>query len=238
MAKKVKKRRLNIKRTLVLILFIYILWYMVNYLVKTPIRHIEISGNNLVKDSEIIIEAKLKDYPAIMKYSNKTIENNIMNIDLIDSVDVKKKFGNVISIDIKEKRLLFYYINNEKIVLSDDKTIDNNFKNVYGIPTLINSVDDDVLNKFIKDYNELNNEIIYEINEIEYFPKYNEENEIVNEERFKISMNDGNLIIVNVNTVSVLNKYNDIYSSLNGVKGTIDLDSNKTSNLVFTPFEE
>ena len=79
MAKKVKKRRLNIKRTLVLILFIYILWYMVNYLVKTPIRHIEISGNNLVKDSEIIIEAKLKDYPAIMKYSNKTIENNIMN---------------------------------------------------------------------------------------------------------------------------------------------------------------
>ena len=51
-------------------------------------------------------------------------------------------------------------------------------------------------------------------------------------------MNDGNEVIVNVNTVSVLNKYNDIYSSLNGVKGTIDLDSNKTTNLVFTPFEE
>ena len=126
MAKKVKKRRLNIKRTLVLVLFIYILWYMINYLVKTPIKHIEISGNNLVKDSEIIIEAKLKDYPAIMKYSNKEIENNIMNIDLIDNVLVKKKFGNIISIEIQEKRLLFYYINNEKIVLSDNKIIKNN----------------------------------------------------------------------------------------------------------------
>ena len=51
-------------------------------------------------------------------------------------------------------------------------------------------------------------------------------------------MNDGNLIIVNVNTVSVLNKYIDIYSSLNDIKGTIDLDSSNLDSLIFIPFEE
>lgn len=238
MTKKVKKRRLNIKRTLVLILFLYIIWYMINYLITSPIKHIEITGNKLVKDSEIIVEAKLKNYPSIMKYSSKTIENNIKNIDLIEKVEVHKKLGNIITIEIKEKRVLFYYINNEKIVLNNGNIIDNNIKNIYGIPTLINTTDKDILKKFINDFNKLNDEIIYEINEIEYSPKYSSENEIINKERFKIIMNDGNDVIVNVNTVNRLNKYNNIYSSLNGVKGTIDLDTSETTSLVFTPFEE
>ena len=55
---------------------------------------------------------------------------------------------------------------------------------------------------------------------------------------FASCMNDGNDVIVNVNTVNRLNKYNNIYSSLNGVKGTIDLDTSETTSLVFTPFEE
>ena len=238
MVKKVKKRRLNLKRTLVLVLFIYIAWYMINYLVTSPIKHIEVSGNTIVKDSEIIKVAKLKDYPAIMKYSNSTIENNIKRIDLIEDVEVNKKIGNILSIKIKEKKVLFYFKTIDKIVLSDGTIKENNIKDIYGIPTLVNSIDEEILKEFVKGFNTLNNQIIYEINEIEYYPKYGSKNELINNERFKIIMNDGNEVIVNVNTISVLNKYNDIYSSLNGVKGTIDLDSNKTTNLVFTPFEE
>ena len=238
MVKKIKKRRLNIKRTLVVVLFIYILWHMINYLVTSRISHIEISGNNLIKDSEIIIKAKLKDYPAIMKYSSKTIENNIKDINLIKNVRVRKKIGNIISIDIEEKKVLFYYLDTKKIVLSDGTIFDNNIKNIYGIPVLINSVDEEILINFSKDFVKLNDEIIYLINEIEYYPKYNINNEIINKERFKISMNDGNEVIVNVNTVSVLNKYNDIYASLNDIKGTIDLDSSNLDSLIFIPFEE
>ena len=53
----------------------------------------------------------------------------------------------------------------------------------------------------------------------------------------------GNLItnlarICNTKTVNVLNKYNSIFASLNGKYGTINLDSNKLSNLVFIPYEE
>ena len=64
MAKK-KKKRLNIKRTLAFTLFIYIFCYGVYYLVNQPIKHIEIKGNNLVLDSEILKVSKLKNYPSI-----------------------------------------------------------------------------------------------------------------------------------------------------------------------------
>ena len=121
---------------------------MINYLVTSKINHIEISGNNLIKDSEIIIKAKLKDYPAIMKYSSKTIENNIKDINLIKNVRVRKKIGNIISIDIEEKKVLFYYLDTKKIVLSDGTIFDNNIKNIYGIPVLINSVDEEILIDF------------------------------------------------------------------------------------------
>ena len=51
-------------------------------------------------------------------------------------------------------------------------------------------------------------------------------------------MNDGNTIIANSKSVNVVNKYNDIYASLDGKLGTINLDSNKLKNLVFIPYEE
>ena len=40
MTKKVKKKKLNKKRTLVFILFLYIVGYGVFYLINRPIRHI------------------------------------------------------------------------------------------------------------------------------------------------------------------------------------------------------
>ena len=39
-------------------------------------------------------------------------------------------------------------------------------------------------------------------------------------------------------TVEVINKYNTIYASVGDKKGTINLDSNKLSNLVFIPYGE
>lgn len=236
MSKKRVKKRLNIKRTMVVIILLYIVFCMINHIFTSPIRHIEIIGNNIVKDKDIIVTANLKDYPSIMKYSSNKLEKKISKIDLIENVKVRKKIWNVLSIEIIEKRFLFYYLNQDKIVLNDGQIVENNYENLYGIPVLINEVDENIMKEFVKDFNELKDNIIYEINEIIYFPKYNED-VIINDKRFKIIMNDGNEVIVNTNTVSILNKYNDIYSSLNDVKGTIDLDSNKVNNLVFTPFE-
>ena len=236
MTRKVKRKRLNIKRTLFFLLLIYIIGYFCYYLLNQPIRHISISGNSLVKDSDIIRLANLKDYPSIFKYSNNKIESNIKKNKLIKEVNVSKRLGSVIKIDIEENKLLFYYLNEDKIILSSGNIIKNDFDSVVGIPTLINECDKDILKKFINGFSSLSENIIYEMNSIEYYPYDNLET--INNNRFKIYMNDGNTIIVNVNSVSTLNKYNDIYASLDGKKGTINLDSNKLSNLVFIPYEE
>ena len=95
------------------------------------------------------------------------------------------------------------------------------------------------MTNFIKGFSKIEDNIISEINEIEYFPKYSEDNKkLISEDRFKIIMNDGNTIIANTKTVEVINKYNTIYASLGDKKGTINLDSNKLNNLVFIPYEE
>ena len=235
MAKK-KKKKLNIKRTLAFLLFIYIFCYGVYYLVNQPIKHIEINGNNLVLDSEILRVSKLKDYPSIFKCSSKTLEKRIKSIKLVDEVDVKKWFGHVVKIEIIENKVLFYY--QDKIVLSNGNFIKNDLDNIYGIPTFVNDIKTDILNKFIEGFSKLEDNIIYEMNEIEYYPLTNESNKVIDEDRFKITMNDGNTIITNSKSVNVLNKYNDIYASLGGKLGTINLDTNEINNLIFIPYGE
>jgi len=238
MVKKVKKKRLNIKRTLVLILFLYIIGYSVYSLLNNPIKHIEITGNNIVSDSEILRVSKLKDYPSMMKYTSNSIEKRIKSIDLINKVKVKKWFGNIVKIEVEENKILYYYQNTEKVALSNGNIVSNIYDNIYGIPVFTNTIKSELLNKFNKNFSKLDSNIIFEMNEIEYYPKYTETNELVSDDRFKITMNDGNTIIVNSNTVDVINKYNEIYASLGDRKGTINLDSNKLSNLVFIPYEE
>ena len=234
--KKKKKKRLNKKRTLVFILFLYIICFFLYDLINTPIKHYEINGNNIVSDSEILKVSNLKDYPSIMKYTSNTIEKKIKNIELIDSVKVKKWFGHKVIINIKENKVLFYYKDINKIVLSNGNIIDNKY-DIVGIPILVNEIDKDVYKSFISSYSKLNDNIIYEINNVEYYPQTSTDGSIISKDRFKIVMNDGNTVVANSKSVSVLNKYNDIYASLNDKKGTINLDSNKLDNLVFIPYE-
>ena len=233
--KKVKKKRLNKKRTLVFIIIIYIVLYSLYCLLNNPIKHIEITGNNLVTDAEILRISKLKDYPNILKYSNRSIRKRIKKLELIEEVKVKKWFGYQIFIEVKENKPLFYY--KDKLVLSNRNILSNDYK-ILGIPIFINELTSDELSKFVNSFKKLNDNIIYEINCIEYYPLITEKGKIINSDRYKIVMNDGNTIIANIKSISVLNKYNDIYASLNGNLGTINLDSNKLNNLVFIPYDE
>lgn len=234
---KKKKKKLNKKRTLVFILFIYIICYFLYDLVNSPIKHYEINGNNLVKDSDILKVSNLKDYPSIMKYTSNTIKKKIKSIELINDVKVRKWFGHKVIINVEENKVLFYYKDIDKIVLSNGNIINNKYIDLVGIPTMLNDIDKDVYNMFISGFSKINDNIIYEINNIEYYPQYDVDGNVISKDRFKIVMNDGNTIIVNSKSVDVLNKYNDIYASLNDKKGTINLDSNKLDNLVFIPYE-
>lgn len=238
MTKKIKKRKLNKKRTIVFIIIIYILTSLIYFLFTRPIRHIEINGTNNITDAEILRVSKLKDYPSILKYSSHTLEKRIKTIQLVDEVEVKKWFGLKIIINIKENKMLFFTKDTKKIVLSNGNIIKNNYKDILGIPILINDVESNLLNRFIKEFSILNDNIIYEIETIEYSPRLAENGSVITNDRFKLVMKDGNTILTNLKAINVINKYNDIYASLNDKSGTINLDTNELSNLVFIPYDE
>ena len=236
MNKRIKKRKLNFKRILFFILLIYILCYSIFYILNQRIRHIDIDGNKIVSDNEIIKLAKLDNYPSIFRYSSNKLEKDIKSHKLINDVEVKKKLGFIIDIDIEENKLLFYYLNEEKIVLSNGDIIKNNINEVLGIPTLINKPDSNLLIKFINYFKDIKEDIIYEIDTIEYYPTINKNGKIIDKDLYKLIMNDGNTIITNSKNVNLLNKYNDIYASLSDRKGIINLNSGEVNNLVFIPY--
>ena len=238
MKKKVKKRKLNFKRLLFFVLLVYILCYSCYYLLNQHIKHVEIIGNSLVSDNEIMRLSKLDNYPSIFKYSSRKLEKNIKKHILIQDVEVSKHFNFIVKIKVEENKLLFYYKNEDKIAISDGNLIKNNFEKALGIPTVVNNVDSKLLKKFINKYSELKENIIYEIDSIEYFPNYNEVGKIIEKDMFKLVMNDGNTILTNSDNVYLLNKYNIIFASLGDRKGTINLNSGEVNNLIFIPYGE
>ena len=65
--KRVKKRKLNWKRILILLLILYLIVMLLYTLFTMPIKNIYIKGTNLLTDNDIIEVANLKDYPSIFK---------------------------------------------------------------------------------------------------------------------------------------------------------------------------
>ncbi len=211
---KVKKRKLKIKNILILLLLLILLYLGINYILHIKIKNIYIINNNIVPDKDIISSAKLDDYPSFLLTTSKEIENNILKNNYIKEVSVTKKIGSKVYIEIEEYRALCLY--NNEIILESGNKVENTYNLI--LPVLLNDVSsiyDDFINYFSKvDYG-----ILSKISEIEYVP-----NEVDNQ-RFLLTMNDGNYVYITLTKITKLNKYNSIKDQLEGKLGIIYLDS-------------
>ena len=77
MARKKRKKRLNVKRLIVFVLIIYLFVSGTIKLINEPIRNIIITGNYYVSDYEIITLAGIKNYPAMMKLNITKMKDKI-----------------------------------------------------------------------------------------------------------------------------------------------------------------
>ncbi len=220
------KKHIRFKSVIFLLLLGYLIFMLGMYIYKLPVKNIYIVGNNIVTDQEIIDAAKLKKYPSIHKYSSKKIAKNIKSIELIDKVKVRKSLLGKVTITVTEAKPLFYYRNDDKVYLSNKKAVNNNSRYV-GIPIVINYVPKKILEDLIVYYASLSDNIIKEINEIEYSP--DEKNGIVlDENRFIFRMNDDNTVYIDSLNIAKLNNYQKIIAALeDGVHGYIYLNSNR-----------
>lgn len=210
----IKKKFSFIKLSIVL-LILYIIFYLAYDIVKSPIKNIYIFGNNILSDQEIIDISGLRNYPSFLLSNKSSIKKKLLKEDVIKSVDISKEKYGEIHITIKEYKPLFYNKNTNKTVLESGIETDV----LVEVPILINYMDETILNKLVKKMNIVSDDILLKISEIEYKPSDKDS------ERISLTMTDGNYVFLTLYKFEKINYYNQTLPSLEGKKGTLNLDS-------------
>ncbi len=231
---KKKKKKIRFKAIIVIVLIIYLIGSSLYYIINKPLKRIEITGNNYLKDNYLINYLDISD-ESIFKVSKSQIKNKLYELDLVSDVKVKKNYLGILKITIEEGRFLFYNSNTNTLALSNAKEIDyNNFSDyVLGVPTLTNYVPTNIYEELIKKMARVDKSILANISEIAYDPS-KVGDKIIDDKRFKLLMNDGNIVYINTVNIEKINDYLDIYEgivSVNGnTKGCLYLDSSSENN--------
>ncbi|MBR2832906.1 MAG: FtsQ-type POTRA domain-containing protein [Bacilli bacterium] len=213
--RKVKKRKANGKNIIIFLIIIVLIGFSVYYMYNMKIRSITVKGNTLYKDWEIIKFAGLDGYPSSMQSLSGMISHKLEKEPFIKKAKVSKKWLVDVNITIEENRPLFFYVPNTKTVLSDGTEIEDNFS----VPTLVNYVPNKIYSKFLTEINNTDYNVVKRMSEIKYDPND------VDDERFLITMNDGNYVYLTLNKFNKINHYLEIIKEFNNKKGILYLDS-------------
>ena len=103
---KKKKRRLRVGRLILLLLIIGAISFSCYKFIDVPIRSIEVTGNEILSDSEIIKAASLDNDPSFFSVISILVKNKLKENPYIKDAKVSKGFLSV-KIKVKEKKVLY-----------------------------------------------------------------------------------------------------------------------------------
>lgn len=248
MNKKGKKvRKLKIKPVVTILgvtiylSIIAIIVFSFFYVINLNVKRIQINGNDIIKDVQIIEAAQIQDYPKIYRLNLRKMEKNINSIPLLSNAKVKRNLFGKLTIDVSEEKVYLYSEYEKKYITSSNRRFsEEELPSLYGLPILVNFTPDTVLEALTKSLNKVDYNIIKMISEIEYSPYKGVDGTIVDDSRFKLMMNDANTVIIDTYNMKNLNEYINIYASLNldENKGILYLDTITDENILFTKYEE
>lgn len=216
--KRIRRRKFNFKKFFKFLLFLIVTISLYVVLSRIPIKNILIKGNNMVTDEEIINVANIENYPSFIKTLKFNIEKKVKSLDLIKEVEVEKKWGFILEINVVEYKILFKIKSTGEYIL-DTKERKEELNINKNVPVLINYVPDEILDKMIKKFSDLDDTVIEKISEIEYSPTTYDTG------RFLLYMNDGNEVYITLTKIKELNNYTKIKKQLGNKKGILYLDS-------------
>ena len=219
MAKKIKKKtKIKFIPILLLIILLVIGYFLVSFFMNVKIKNIFVKGNKLLSDQEIIELANIEDYPSFIKTTTNSIEKKIKKNQVIKDVKVTKSLIATVTIEVTEYDFLFTREDNNAVVVDVNQELLLD-KEIVGVPILVNYVPDTIYEEFIKEMKNVNAKVKDKISHIEYQPND------YDKQRFLMYMNDGNEVYVTITRFNLINKYNEIYPTLEGRKGILYLDS-------------
>ena len=212
------KKKNKGKKLFKILIIIVIISLLIIYLYNLRVKNIYVKGNKYLSDYEIIELAGLNNYPKMFSKTVFKIESKIKLSPYVKSVDVNKNLFGQITINISEYDILLKDQTDNKVYLSNYKKISLDDK-LYGVPSLINYVESNILKGFLEKLNAIDKDVLSKISEIEYKP-----NEY-DKDLFLFYMNDGNYVYITTTRLLNINKYSSVLESLDGKKGILYLDS-------------
>lgn len=217
--KKVRVRKLRYGRIFFVVLFFAILLYLFLQFVHFPIRNLYIEHNTYLSDQEIIDLAGLRDYPGMFSSSSRAIEKRLEHNIYIAKAKVKKRNLREITITVTENIPLFYYKNRNCTVFTDGRETTENLAST----VLINYVPDETYEKLVQQIKQVDPMILKRISTLQYDPNN------VDEERFLLTMADGNYVYLTLEKFDSINNYVEIMKNIikthGNQKGILYLDS-------------
>ena len=217
MKQTIKKKKYKIKYQNIIICFfiVYLLYIVITNFINRSITNIYIINNSFLTDQEIIETAQIENYPSSFKNSTKKITDKLEENIYIKKANVYKKNQTEVYIEVEENTPLFYISSSNKTFLLDGTEV-SGFINS---PILINYVPDTIYEDFVLKMANVDKDILKKISEIEYNPND------VDDERFLLTMTDGNYVYLTLYKFNSINSYIDIIKNFENQKGILYLDS-------------
>lgn len=222
-----QQRRKKANRRLIFLLFLFFSLIVVVAYVQSPLSHvkqIDVIGNEVYSDKEIIRNTGLSNKTNIWKVKNHVISEKLLELQEVQTASAKVIWPNSIVIKIKEhKRTAYLKKDKEFYPVLENGNILNNKKTSslpINAPLLINFKEGSVLKEMVSELEKLPEEVINSISEIHYKPYKTDQFHIA------VYMNDGFEVSATIRSFSEkMSHYPSIISQLDvHKKGVIDLE--------------
>nr|WP_077211439.1 FtsQ-type POTRA domain-containing protein [Bacillus dakarensis] len=222
---KQQRRKKANKRLIFLLLLFFVLIACVVYF-QSPLSHvnkIEVEGNRVYTDEEIISKSSVSKNSSIWNVDEKGIKSKISELTEIKSVDVRTKMPNAVVISVEEWRRIAYLLNEGDflpILENGDILEKETGKTPVSAPILFSFPEGDVTEEMIRGLETIPEEVLNSISEIHYSPKETDKTHIT------LFMNDGFEVSASIRTFAEnMIHYPSIVSQLDpAIKGIIDLE--------------
>lgn len=216
MKRKVKKKKLKIKNIFITILFLTVIGFGIYFFTLIPVRSIYIKGNTYYTDEEILNMTKLSEKPSYIFTNSFSVNESVKKDKLIKNIELKKTLTLEFIVTVNENKVLCFDKIKNKSILSNGDRVDYRDEKT---PTLINDIPNKkVYNKFVKKMSKVDDKILNIMSEIKYDPN------TIDNERFLVSLSDGNYVYLTLSKFSKINEYYKIYKTLGGKNGILYLD--------------
>lgn len=207
--KKRKKRRRKIRMiSLLIIVVIGVLYFSSD---ASKVKSLEVEGNLFYTKEEVLKKAGLSYHTRYIVTPKLYIEYKLKQDSLLEDVEVKKTLGGAITIHVKEKTIIGYFIKDDKnyALVQDGSNIEITSENLGAIVhfPLIDGFEDDQLKllaqSFVMKNRAVTADMMAMISEIHpYAASYDKH-------MVKLIMQDGNIIYTDYASMPLLNNYKE-----------------------------